>query len=344
MALEKQVSDMPSTFTNEFEIIVSVSLITYNQKKFIGQAIDSVLEQKTTFKYELIIGDDCSTDGTREILLYYQKKHPDIIKLILHENKGDGIPGKKNFVSTIYASKGKYIALLDGDDFWNDKNKLQKQVDFLETNPDYAICFHQVHEKYPNGRKQVSTLVKEKNATTYTIEDLAKGNFIYVPSVVFRNKLFNKFPEWFWEAPAGDYLVHMLNAAKGKIRFLPNVMATYRRHSAGFWTAISSAQRHKNIVKVIELLLKGDFSYPVQILLKQQLVQSQNNFLLNLLLQQEYDLFKKELKIYLETYPERKDSWLFEIYPNFNQTVAESNTFKLAKRIVSIARKLKLIP
>ncbi len=240
---------------NETDVKLSVSLITYNQKNFIAQTIDGVLRQTVDFKYEIIIGDDCSTDGTRDILLEYQKKHPQLIKLIIHPQKNAGIPGKENFLSTIYAARGKYIALLDGDDYWTDELKLQKQVDFLEANADYAICFHCVKVQYESDERQ-SYISNENQKETATFEDLTAGNFIHTPSCVFRARLFGDFPGWFQDMPVGDYVLHLLNAQFGKIKFLEDSMAVYRVHDRGVWSSEARTDLLLKWVKVIETCRK----------------------------------------------------------------------------------------
>lgn len=232
------------------DLKLSVSIVTYNQKKFIEQTIDSVLRQKVDFDYEIIIGDDFSTDGTREILLKYQEKYPNLIKLILHPQKNEGIPGKVNFISTIYAAKGKYIALLDGDDYWTDPLKLQKQVDFLEARPDFAICFHPVKIVYENGDREPE-VTNENQAAEMTFEDLALNNFIYAVSCVFRNNS-SKLPEWFDKMMAGDYPFHLLNAQHGKIGFINEVMAVYRVHKGGFWSTRNIAELNAKWIPIVE--------------------------------------------------------------------------------------------
>jgi glycosyltransferase involved in cell wall biosynthesis len=232
------------------DLKLSVSIVTYNQKKFIEQTIESVLQQQVDFDYEIIIGDDCSTDGTREILLNYQEKYPNLIKLILHPQKNEGIPGKANFVSTIYAAKGKYIAMLDGDDYWIDPFKLQKQVDFLEANPDFAICFHPVKTVYENEDREPE-ITNKNQAAIMTFEDLALNNFIYAVSCVFRNNSL-KFPEWFDSMPAGDYPFHLLNAQYGKIGFINEVMAVYRVHKGGFWSTRNLAELNAKWIPIIK--------------------------------------------------------------------------------------------
>lgn len=235
---------------NEKGITLSVSLITYNQKSFISQTIDSILQQKVDFNYEIIIGDDCSTDGTRETLLEYQKNYPSLIKLILHPQKNAGIPGKINFISTIDAAKGKYIALLDGDDYWTDPLKLQKQVDFLEANSDFAICFHRVKIDYEGESCEI--LSNENQKEVLEFEDLALTNYIRTPSCVFRNGLFEKFPDWFYQSPVGDWVLHLLNAQHGKTKFLEDVMAVYRMHNNGVWSMKDPIETSVKWIGVVE--------------------------------------------------------------------------------------------
>ncbi len=197
---------------------VSCHIITYNQKEYISKCIDSILMQKTNFSIEIIIGDDNSNDGTREILKDYAFKYPDLIKLNLREVHGLGIPGKQNFLTTLEMCNGEYISLCDGDDYWTDPLKLQKQVDFLEENEDYSICFHKVNILQDGITKEDTITAKVPETTT--IEDLAKGNYIHTCSVVYRNKLFTKLPKYFQESPVGDYFLHMLNARYGSIKYI----------------------------------------------------------------------------------------------------------------------------
>lgn len=118
--------------------LVSIKMITYNHAAFIGQAIESVLQQKTTFPFELVIGEDCSTDGTREAVFEYQKKNPDIIRVITSDRN---VGMKNNGLRTLNACRGKYIAFCEGDDYWQSPHKLQKQVDYLERHPECGLVF-----------------------------------------------------------------------------------------------------------------------------------------------------------------------------------------------------------
>lgn len=125
----------------QVEPLVSVVSITYNHEQFISQMIEGVLMQRTNFPIELILAEDCSTDRTREIVLKYQKKYPDLIRIIMSEFTIGAVANEKR---AMLAAKGKYLAICEGDDYWTDADKLQKQVDFLEANPDYCVCFHRV--------------------------------------------------------------------------------------------------------------------------------------------------------------------------------------------------------
>ena len=212
--------------------LLSVCLITYNHVKYIEQAIEGVLMQQTDFSFDLIIADDFSIDGTREIVINYKKKYPALIKLILQQKN---VGAAQNWIELITTPSAKYIAYFEGDDYWTDPLKLQKQVDFLEANNDYAICFHRVHELRTGEDIRLSTLNNSTEEETYTVEDLAVDNFIHTPSVIFRNDLIKKFPDWFVDSPVGDYPLHMLNARFGKIKYFPECMAVYRRHENGIW-------------------------------------------------------------------------------------------------------------
>jgi glycosyltransferase involved in cell wall biosynthesis len=212
----------------------SICIFAYNHEKFIAQAIESVLIQKTNFDYEVVIGEDCSSDRTREIVIDYQKKYPDKIRLILSEKNLGMIP---NYVQTLNACHGQYIALLDGDDYWIDALKLQKQIDFLDTNIDFSMCCHLVKYIDERGMSLNRYSWWPDHKDFYTIEDLfTYCNFISTPSVVFQRGLFGDFPDWFYQMKFPDWLLHILNALHGKIGFIPEVMCIYRIHSGGAYS------------------------------------------------------------------------------------------------------------
>lgn len=213
---------------------VSICMITYNQEAYISEAIEGVLMQVTNFPIELIIGEDCSSDHTRQICIEYQSKYPDKITLRLSD---DNLGMMKNFIGTLLASKGKYIALCEGDDYWTDPLKLQKQVDFLEANRDFSICFHSVKVKLENNGKLVDDFITQDVATNTDIYDLLDGNYIHTPSVIFRrNEQVMADIQSLYTLAIGDYPLHLLNARHGKIYKMSEVMAVYR-YGVGVWTS-----------------------------------------------------------------------------------------------------------
>ncbi len=226
--------------------LLSVCLITYNHEKYIREAIDGVLMQKVNFTWEFIIADDFSTDGTREIVLEYKEKYPDFIKLILQEKN---VGASQNFIDLITAPKSKYIAYFEGDDYWTDPLKLQKQIDFLEANPEYAICFHPVNIIYVNTKK-ANHFRPNNQQTTTTIKDLLKKNFIHTSSAMLRNRIFDNFPDWFNKVKIGDWPLFLLVSKYGNIGFIPDVMSVYRKHSGGVWSNQKNIEKKKAIIEV----------------------------------------------------------------------------------------------
>lgn len=231
---------------------VSVVMITYRHEKYIEESINGVLSQAFNGEIELIISDDCSPDNTEAVVKNIINTHPNghWIKYIKHTKNKGAIP---NFVWTICESKGQYIAICEGDDYWKDPLKLQKQVDFLEENPDYSLTFHKIKAVGENITES-STFKNSEKEETYTIRDLAKGNFIHTPSVVFR-KTFNTLPDWLQFSPIGDYPLHMLNAQNGLIKYFPTPMAAYRIGS-GIWSSKTKIYQIVNILFCLQLLLK----------------------------------------------------------------------------------------
>ena len=218
---------------------VSVCVPAYNHEKYIAQMLDGALMQQTTFPFEIVIGDDASTDSTQKIIQEYSDKNPGRIRAFLHsENQGPSEPkefaGRNNVLQLIKACKGEYVAMCEGDDYWTDPYKLQKQVDFLESHPDYAICHHNVEVIYEDGAAS-HLFNKSDQKLTSTIEDILEDKwFMATASWLYRNYfLTNDFADWHATAAAGDWAVIIQLASHGKIGYLPETMGVYRKHSAG---------------------------------------------------------------------------------------------------------------
>lgn len=230
---------------------VSVGLIAYNHEPYIEQAVQGVLAQNTNFDFEIIIGEDCSTDNTRNILLGLQEQHPDKIRLLLNE-KNQGMI--RNYVQTLRACNGEYIALLDGDDYWCAEDKLQKQVDFLDQHPDYAICFHSVLKVYEDGSHEPKVIRPKDQRTSFDLEDLLASMFIPTCSTLIRNGLIEDLPEFAYSLKMLDWLILALAARHGKIGFLDEVMAVYRVHSSGLWSSMSMMDRLTANIQFLEAI------------------------------------------------------------------------------------------
>ena len=227
--------------TKSNEILVSIHCITYNQKDYIRQCLDGFVMQKTNFKFVAYVGDDCSTDGTTEIVKEYEKKYPNIIKGIY---QSQNTKATKNYFDVANACKSKYVALCEGDDYWIDENKLQKQVDFLESHPDYTICFHPakvVYEdfefKKPSGifpPRHTIRILKKQATLSYLLRD----EFIATSSVMYRWQFNDKslqegYPN---DIVSGDWFLDIFHAKQGKIKILPDIMSVYRRNPGGVWS------------------------------------------------------------------------------------------------------------
>ena len=207
---------------------VSIFLLTYNQEQFIAQTINSILMQKTNFNFQIVIGEDCSTDGTRSICKTFAEKYSNKIKLLPALEKNIGLIA--NYMRTIKACEGKYIAICDGDDYWIDENKLQKQVSFLEDNPNYSIVYSKLKKLFPDGTFKESIQRKLKQAGDF--DDLVFENVIPSVTVLFRNRQnISAVPTWITNFPYGDWPTYLwILKDGGKIHFMDEITAVYRMH------------------------------------------------------------------------------------------------------------------
>lgn len=213
--------------------VVSVAIVTYNQVAFIGKAIESVLSQKTDFEFEILIGDDFSNDGTREIIRQYADQYPDKIVPLLHP-KNLGRNGMFNALETYAKARGKYLAAMDGDDYWTNDLKLQKQHDFLESHPDFVMCYHNALITFEDGSPSI-ILNPENQPEVSTLDDLIGDEeiwFMATSSVMFRTVL-KDYPAWFSESVSGDIPRYVLLAKHGKIGYIREMMSVYRKNKNG---------------------------------------------------------------------------------------------------------------
>jgi glycosyltransferase involved in cell wall biosynthesis len=259
---------------------LSVMMVTYNHERFIAQALMSVLSQRVNFDYEIVVGEDCSTDGTRDILMDFCRRFPDrIVPLLRNRNIG----AMRNAEATFAACRGQYVALLEGDDYWTCEDKLQRQVDFLDAHPDCAICCSRAQVANEGGMSSGtlrarsggifpalpnSTLAEEvsgllpvtpRAAGTYTVEDLLEENFIMSCTLVYRWGGIAPFPSWFCRLGLGDLPRHAMVVNQSTIELLDDCMAVYRVHSGGIWSSqdqTSQAREHARMLKALNRHLR----------------------------------------------------------------------------------------
>jgi glycosyltransferase involved in cell wall biosynthesis len=215
---------------------VSVMVLTYNHGNFIRQTLDSIIAQKTNFKFEILVGDDASPDNTPDIVREYHARHPDLIVPVLHEKNLGGY-GKNNTLVTLTHAKGEYIAPMDGDDYWTDDSKLQKLVDFLDQNDDFVAAFHNAEIIFEDGSHPNLFVNQPDQKEVTTVEDFIGEDevwFIATSAVIFRNGIIKEYPKWFHESKSGDIPRYiLLGKHGGKFKYFDKVMSVYRKHRGG---------------------------------------------------------------------------------------------------------------
>ena len=207
---------------------LSVSIVTFQERDYVRQALESVLAQRTDFAFEIVVGDDASSDGTGEVLREIAAREPGRVRLILHErNLGDF--GLSNFMSTVDACRGEYVAFLDGDDYWTDPDKLQRQVDFLDAHPGCALCAHRVVHVGDDGTRELSVMPRG-GAGVHGVDRLLLENFAPKVSTVARRSAIAGVPEWFrtTNVASADWLFNVLLGRSGEIGYLQEAMAVHR--------------------------------------------------------------------------------------------------------------------
>ncbi len=232
--------------------LVSVCIITYNHERFLRETLESVLAQKTNFPFEIVIGEDLSIDGTRDIVLEYAEKYPQTIRAVLSTSN---IGANGNLIRTMALCRGRYIAMVEGDDLPISEDKLQKQVDLLEEHPDCALCSHRA-EVYSVDSGQVTRVWPDFQIPAITtIDDLLRQNYIAPCSVMYRNIL-KKIPGGFERLSIGDWPLHILHAQKGNIGFLDETLSQYRKHSTGVFSPLTALQQTEAVLQ------SREFMYP----------------------------------------------------------------------------------
>ncbi|WP_426350467.1 glycosyltransferase family 2 protein [Alloiococcus sp. CFN-8] len=254
------------------DIMVSIAVITYGHEKYIRNALDSILTQNTEYNYEILIGEDNSPDNTREILLEYKEKYPEIIQLVLRDVN---IGATKNICDLWRKARGKYIATLEGDDYWIDNLKLQKTIDFLEQNTSYLAVSHRIEERTLDNKVIAQHPEIALTGKEFTIEEFLKGNYYSAVATVFRNFVIEspssidivEYAHWL----VGDYTICMILLDKGKVFVLNDIMSVYRsRSKAGeqnynsITDSIKQYKDHLEVVNANNLYYKGKYDFSLE--------------------------------------------------------------------------------
>ena len=248
----------PAMKSIETEVMVSICCVTYNHEKYIAQAIEGYLMQQTSFKFEILIGEDCSTDNTKKIVEEYVLKHPDKIKLITSESN---VGVHNNAVRVNKEVKGKYLTQCDGDDYWTDPLKLQKQVDFLEQNQEYIMCCH--YSKRIKENNEIYYMNLNPKPIVYSFEDILFDNDFetVLNTILFRNtteirEIYST--DWFFKFNAPDrFLKLYLTFTSGKkIYVLPEIMCCYRKHSGGIWSMLKAKSLKQKTLDDLYLIIE----------------------------------------------------------------------------------------
>jgi glycosyltransferase involved in cell wall biosynthesis len=280
-------------------IIVSICCITYNHAPYIRQCLDGFIMQKTTFPIEILIHDDASTDGTEEIIREYEVKYPHIIKP-LYEVENQWVKGRRGSATFNFPrAKGKYIALCEGDDYWTDPLKLQKQVDILEENEKSTFCSHafRMYDIKTSSYQNIQLYNEDKINLDLKCDIQLLGK-LHTSTLLFRTSLINEMPEFFSRLPVGDEPLKTFLSYSGSLVYLKDCMSIYRKNVPGSWTATA-----KNATRAISKFEKmmifydnfnkfSDYSYSTQV---REMKNAQLMTLLNIL------RYENQNKVYLRT-------------------------------------------
>jgi glycosyltransferase involved in cell wall biosynthesis len=239
------------------QITVSIVCMTYNHGPYIEQALQGFLIQKTSFKIEVLVHDDASTDQTAAIIRQYEQQFPEIIKPI-YQTENQYVKGGASRLNRLRA-KGRYIALCEGDDFWIDPLKLQKQVDYMERNPVCTMCVHAAIKVFPNGRRMKNMVRPAIKSRIFTTEEviLGGGGLFATNTIMYPAKYLDWRPDFCRIAPVGDYPLAVFLSLQGEVYYIDEAMSAYRKNAPGSWSrgmAMDVDRRKLHHQRVIEML------------------------------------------------------------------------------------------
>jgi glycosyltransferase involved in cell wall biosynthesis len=222
-------------------VAVSVLVVTYNHARFVRQALDNVLAQRLPQPFEILVSEDCSTDGTREIVQDYAASYPHLIRLVLSERN---LHSNEVVARGFRAARGRYVALLDGDDYWTSDDKLRAQMALLDERPELTICFHNVQVVDECSQRTGRLWNAPDQPRVSGLHELLRGNFIATSSVMYRRAAVGEIPAWYDPFfPVTDWPLHVLYARKGGIGYLDRTLGAYRLHSGGLFSTLGEREK-----------------------------------------------------------------------------------------------------
>lgn len=230
--------------------VVSICCLTYNHEQYLSQALDSFLMQITDFPFEIIIGEDCSTDNTRKIIEQYMKKYPKIIKLV---TSSSNVGLQENSYRTMHACNGEYIALCDGDDYWLDNKKLQIQINEMKQNVNIGISFHPASKLIQDGKIIKSNFSYKK---FYSLSEIVESDFHFISTntIIFKKDILNKIDkDIFLKSPVNDVWIRIISSMESGAICINREMSIYRVQSSGSWT--ESMKNSEKFISFIENMI-----------------------------------------------------------------------------------------
>ena len=240
------------------EIMVSIECTSYNHEDFIAEALESMLMQRTDFACEILIHDDASTDRTAEIIRSYEQKYPEIIKPI-YQTENQYSKDVLVELFNLERAKGKYMAVCEGDDYWTDPYKLQKQVDYMEAHPECSMCVHAAERVSAVTKKTVSSIRPSHKDKIYSVEEVIEGGgeLFATNSILYSLEKIPEMPEYYLNATIGDYPLVICGALNGTLYYMDQNMAAYRVEVKGSWTNMQVsdvAKKQKHLQEVAAML------------------------------------------------------------------------------------------
>lgn len=243
-------AEIMANWTADEPVRVSVCCITYKQEQYIAQAIDSFLMQRTTFPFEIIIGEDCGGDSTLDMLVKYKYHYPNIIKVITSEHN---IGANANLLRVFSAAQGEYIAVCEGDDYWCDEDKLQMQFEYMRNHSDCSFIVHPAYGVINSKIININWPCQNDQSTEFILS--AKGQFSPTSAYFFRKDIVAFLPEWFSKAPVGDYYIEAIASSLGRCHCIYKYMSAYRLSAVNSWSEL--LKKDKTGLRVIDVYKKN---------------------------------------------------------------------------------------